>query len=187
MRMGRNEIIEELTEHIRRSGGEPGEWRVGTAKEVSGARCQVSATGEPTCRPQLIDDPSFQHQGEAGPGDGFAYREAHTSYAAADAVDYLVSAFGLQLDSDALPGAERCSAPTANADLKVGGAVAAVSDRRTAVGTPPLQEAERSPRRPLQGAPEPGRLVFIYRKAPPAAAAATPPTSDHAAFPRRAA
>ena len=31
MRIGRNEIIEALTEHIRASGGEPGEWRVGTA------------------------------------------------------------------------------------------------------------------------------------------------------------
>ncbi len=182
MRIGRNEIIEELTAHIRKFGGEPGEWRVGTAKEVSGARCQVSGTGEPTCRPQLTGDPSFQKQAEAGPGDGFAYREAHTPYAAADAVDYLVSALGLQLDSDALHGAERGSAPTANADLKVGGAVAAVSDRRTAVGTPPLQKAERGSA--LQGAREPGRLVFIYRKPPSACA---PPASDHAAFPRRAA
>jgi hypothetical protein len=41
---------------------------------------------------------------------GLAYREAHTSYAAAAAVDYLVSALGLQLDSAALPEAERRSA-----------------------------------------------------------------------------
>ncbi len=81
-----------------------------------------------------------------------------------------------------MQGAERCSAPTANAGLKAGGAVAAVSDRRTAVGTPPLQEAERGPA--LQGAPEPGRLVFIYRKTPSAPA---PPASDHGAFPRRVA
>ena len=35
MRIGRNEIIEELTERIRQSGGEPGEWRVGTAKDAT--------------------------------------------------------------------------------------------------------------------------------------------------------
>ena len=165
MRIGHNEIVEELTEHIRKFGGEPGEWRVGTAKEVSGARCQVSATGEPTCRPQLIGEPSFQKQAEAGPGDGFAYREARTSYAAADAVDYLVSALGLQLDSDALHGAERGSAPTTECR----------AERRSAL-------AERGSA--LQGAPEPGRLVFIYRKTPSAPA---PPGSDAAAFPRRAA
>jgi hypothetical protein len=170
MRIGRNEIIEELTEHMRKSGGEPGEWRVGTASHDG--------------RFKIQDD----RENPAGMA-GLAYREAHTPYAAADAVDYLVSALGLQLDSEALHGAERCSAPTANADRKAGGAVAAVSDRRTAVGTPPLQEAERSPRRPLQGAPEPGRLVFIYRKTPsaPAPPSSTPPASDHAAFPRRAA
>ena len=159
MRIGRNEIIEELSGHIRKFGGEPGEWRVGTAKEVSGARCQVSATGEPTCRPQLIGHPSFQKQAEAGPGDGFTYREAHTPYTAADAVDYLVSALGLQPHHAAVPEGER-----------------------TAVGTPPLQEAEHSSAQ--KGALEPGRLVFIYRKTPSACA---PPASDHAAFPRRAA
>lgn len=30
MRIGRNEIVEELMEHIRQSGGAPGEWCVGT-------------------------------------------------------------------------------------------------------------------------------------------------------------
>jgi len=44
------------------------------------------------------------------------------------------------------------------------------------------QEAERGSA--LQGVPEPGRLVFIYRKTPSAPA---PAASDHAAFPRRAA
>ncbi len=164
MRIGRNEIIEELTEHIRRSGGEPDEWRVGTASHDG--------------RFKIQDD----RENPAGM-TGLAFREAHTPYTAADAVDYLVSALGLQLDSDALHGAERGSAPTANADLKVGGAVAAVTDRRTAVGTPPLQKAERGSA--LQNTPEPGRLVFIYRKTPPAHV--TPPASDHAVFPRRVA
>ncbi len=129
MRIGRNEIIEELTEHIRRSGGEPDEWRVGTASHDG--------------RFKIQDD----RENPAGM-TGLAFREAHTPYTAADAVDYLVSALGLQLDSDAPHG------------------------------------AERSPRRPLQGAPEPGCLVFIYRKTPTAPAS---PTSDHAAFPGHAA
>jgi hypothetical protein len=44
-------------------------------------------------------------------------------------------------------------------------------------------EAER--RSALPGAvPEPGKIVFVYRKIPPAPAA---PASDHAAFPRHAA
>jgi hypothetical protein len=127
MRIGRNEIIEELAEHIRRSGGEPGEWRVGTASHDGRFKIQDDRENPVSMT-------------------GLAYREAHTPYAAADAVDYLVSALGLQLDSDALHGAERGSA--------------------------------------LQGAPEPGRLVFIYRQTPSAPA---PPASEHAAFPRRAA
>ena len=32
MRIGRNEIIEQLTEHMRKFGGEPGEWRAGVAE-----------------------------------------------------------------------------------------------------------------------------------------------------------
>jgi hypothetical protein len=127
MRIGRNEIIEELTEHIRKFGGEPGEWRVGTASHDG--------------RFKIQDD----REHPAGMA-GLAYREAHTPYAAADAVEYLVSALGLQLDSDAFPGAERRSA--------------------------------------LQGVPEPGRLVFIYRKTPSAPA---PPAGEHAALSRRAA
>ncbi len=88
MRIGRNEIIEELTEHIRQSGGEPGEWRVGTAKDAT-----------------LMGKWPIQDENPAG-GAGLAYREAHTTYAADDAVDYLVNAFGLQL----APEAEHCSA-----------------------------------------------------------------------------
>ncbi len=35
MRIGRNEIIEELTEHMRKFGGEPGEWYAGVAETNS--------------------------------------------------------------------------------------------------------------------------------------------------------
>jgi hypothetical protein len=80
MRIGRNEIIAELTEHIRNLGGEPGEWCVGTARDLT-----------------LNGKLPLQNSGETSPRlPGLAYREAHTPYAAADAADYLASAFGLR-------------------------------------------------------------------------------------------
>ena len=84
MRIGRNEIVEELTEHMRKFGGEPGEWCVGVAETdskfpIPDSRFQIQDSREtPSNMP------------------GLAYREAHTAYAAADAVEYLVSAFGLR-------------------------------------------------------------------------------------------
>jgi 4-hydroxyphenylpyruvate dioxygenase-like putative hemolysin len=77
MRIGRNEIVEELTEHMRKFGGEPGEWCAGVAETDSKFQIQDSR-----------ETPSNM--------PGLAYREAHTAYAAADAVEYLVSAFGLR-------------------------------------------------------------------------------------------
>ena len=80
MRIGRKEIIEELTEHIRNFGGEPGEWCVGTARDST-----------------LSGQSPLQNSGETSPSlPGLAYREAHTPYAAADAADYLASAFDLR-------------------------------------------------------------------------------------------
>ena len=81
MRIGRNEIVEELTEHMRKIGGEPGEWCVGVAETDS--KFQI-----PDSRFQIQDSretPSNM--------PGLAYREAHTAYAAADAVEYLVYRF----------------------------------------------------------------------------------------------
>jgi hypothetical protein len=76
MRVGRNEIIEELTAHMRKLGGEPEEWQVGAA--ASNAQLPIQNSREdPTNLP------------------GLACREAFTTYAAADEVDYLVRAFGL--------------------------------------------------------------------------------------------
>ncbi len=77
MRIGRNEIVEELSEHMRKFGGEPGEWCVGVAETDSKFQIQDSR-----------ETPSNM--------PGLAYREAHTAYAAADAVEYLVNAFGLR-------------------------------------------------------------------------------------------
>ena len=90
MRIGGNEIIEELTEHLRKSGGEPGEWRVGTAKDAT-------LIGKLQTREARGSLPGIQR---------LAYREALTPYAAADAVDYLVNAFGLRLDRSSASEAE---------------------------------------------------------------------------------
>jgi hypothetical protein len=87
MRIGRNEIIEELTEHIRNLGGEPGEWCVGTARDST-----------------LNGKLPLQNSSETSPRlPGLAYREAHTPYAAAEAADYPASAFGLHPAPSATP------------------------------------------------------------------------------------
>jgi hypothetical protein len=107
MRIGRNEIVEELTAHMRKFGGEPGAWCVGVAEtdskfQIPDSRFQIQDSREtPSNLPEL------------------AYREAHTAYAAADAVEYLVSAFGLRPAANQLehhpaqqgPKAEYPSAP----------------------------------------------------------------------------
>jgi hypothetical protein len=80
MRIGQNEIVEELTAHMRKLGGEPDEWRVGAA--APNAKLPIQNSGENP--PSLSGLP------------GLACREAFTTYAAAEAVDYLVSAFGLR-------------------------------------------------------------------------------------------
>ena len=51
MRIGRNEIIEELTEHMRKFGGEPGEWCAGVAEtdskfQIQDARFQTHDSRE---------------------------------------------------------------------------------------------------------------------------------------------
>ncbi len=56
MPITREDIIEDLELHMRKSGGEPNEWCVGTAKDASG--------------------PFFQRHLVAELGDGLAYREA---------------------------------------------------------------------------------------------------------------
>jgi len=45
MLISREELIEEMESHIRRSGGRFGEWSIGTGKQVAGARRQVSGAG----------------------------------------------------------------------------------------------------------------------------------------------
>jgi hypothetical protein len=91
MRIGRNEIIAKLTEHMRNLGGEPGEWCVGTAGDRAlDGKLPLQSTGETS--PRL---------------PGLAYREAHTPYVAADAADYLVSAFGLRPARGSTPQARQ--------------------------------------------------------------------------------
>ncbi len=177
MRIGRNEIIEALTEHIRKAGGEPGEWCVGTAKEQwlrEMDRFKIQNSRE--IRQGEMDRIKIQNSTETparGDGQiqnsrenpssmaGLAYREAHTTYAADDAVDYLVSAFGLQLASQA----ERGSAlqdGRSMADLPRSiGAPAMTGHGRDARAT----SCEAECRSALQN-PAPGRIVFVYRENP---------------------
>ena len=58
MLISREELIEEIESHIRKSGGRFGEWAVGTAKDSRG--------------------PFFQRHRVADLGDGLTYREALT-------------------------------------------------------------------------------------------------------------
>ncbi len=100
MRIGRNEIMEELTGHMRQCGGEPGEWCVGTAGTIQDGRFKIQNDSDRT-----IQDGRFKMQDESENGmPKLAHREAHTAYAAADAADYLVNAFGLRRAPGSTPG-----------------------------------------------------------------------------------
>ena len=78
MPTNQHEMIEEIRAHIRKAGGESGEWRVGTAEDARG--------------------PFFQRHRERDLGDGLAYREAYTTSAADAVLDHLVKACGLRPD-----------------------------------------------------------------------------------------
>jgi len=77
------DIIDDLELHIRKSGGEPSEWCVGTARDAGA--------------------PFFQRHLAAELGDGLAYREAYTPDAAASVADRLVSKCNLRLDRESVP------------------------------------------------------------------------------------
>ena len=96
MRIGRNEIIKELTEHMRKFGGEPGEWCVGITETDS--KFQIQDAGSQIAHSGFEISDSTETPANL---PGFEYREAHTAYAAADAMDYLVSAFGLRPAAEA--------------------------------------------------------------------------------------
>ena len=83
MPINHHEIIEEMEEQIRKCHGACEEWSVGTAKDSRG--------------------PFFQRHREADLGDGLAYREAYTTTAADEVVEYLVTHRGLAIDRTAAP------------------------------------------------------------------------------------
>jgi hypothetical protein len=83
MAINREDMIEDLERHIRKSGGELSEWCAGTAKDASA--------------------PFFQRHLAAELGDGLAYREAYTSGAADAVIEHLVQRDGLRPDRDAVP------------------------------------------------------------------------------------
>ena len=81
--MSREELIEEMESHIRKSGGGFGEWCIGTAKDARG--------------------PFFRRHLVADLGDELTYREAFTTNVAQAVVDHLVNDRGLEFDRDAVP------------------------------------------------------------------------------------
>ncbi len=83
MAITREEIIEDLELHMRKSGGELSAWCVGTAKDARA--------------------PFFQRHSEAELGDALAYREAYTAGAADAVIEHLVNERGLRLSRQAVP------------------------------------------------------------------------------------
>ena len=83
MRINQNEIIEDILEHIRQSGGESSDWCVGTAKDSHA--------------------PFFLRPADQAWDDGLIYRQAYTTYAAAEVVERL-QASGLRPDRDSFAG-----------------------------------------------------------------------------------
>jgi hypothetical protein len=83
MASNRQDIIADIEQQIRRVGGAPGEWCVGTAKDPRG--------------------PFFQNHLVADLGDGLIYREAFTLSAAQAIRDHFVNDCGLELDLEDAP------------------------------------------------------------------------------------
>ena len=80
MAITREDIIEDLERHIRKSGGELSAWCAGTAKDARA--------------------PFFERHLAAELGDGLSYHEAYTTSAAAEVIEHLVNKDGLRLDRD---------------------------------------------------------------------------------------
>jgi len=83
MAMSREDIIEDLELHIRKSGKDLTDWCVGTAKDAHA--------------------PFFERHLAVELGDGLSYREAYTTDAAAEVIEHLVNQDGLRLDREAVP------------------------------------------------------------------------------------
>jgi hypothetical protein len=82
MAITREEMIEDLELHMRKSGGELSAWCVGTAKDARA--------------------PFFQRHVTAELDDGLAYREAYTAGAADAVIEHLVNKCGLLPDHEAV-------------------------------------------------------------------------------------
>ena len=82
MRINENDIMEEVEAHIRKFGGDFGEWCVGTAKDCHG--------------------PFFLLHQEQDCGDQMVYREAYTPYAADEVSERLVQGCGLRPDRESV-------------------------------------------------------------------------------------
>ena len=154
MAINHDEIIEEIEHHIRKFGGEFGEWCVGTGKDSRG--------------------PFFRRHLAADLGDGLIYREAFTTSAADQVIEYLVNACGLRPDRDSVPAPGKIVFVYRQARDTGHGAGEKVSGIRCQV----------SGAEPGMGVRDSGLGI---RDSGKVGAAAPAPPGDHAAFPRRAA
>ena len=82
MRIDENDIMDEIEAHIRKCGGDFGEWYVGTAKDCHGT--------------------FFLRHQEHDLGDQMIYREAYTPYAADEVCERLVQGGGLRPDRESV-------------------------------------------------------------------------------------
>ena len=82
MRINENDIMDEIEAHIRKFGGDFGEWYVGTAKDCHGA--------------------FFLRHQEHDVGDQMIYRKAYTSYAADEVSERLAQGCGLHPDRESV-------------------------------------------------------------------------------------
>jgi hypothetical protein len=82
MRINENDIMDEIEAHIRKFGGDFGEWCVGTAKDCHG--------------------PFFLRHQEHDVGDQMIYREAYTPYAADEVIERLIQGCGLHPDRESV-------------------------------------------------------------------------------------
>jgi len=94
MRFTRSDIVEDVLAHIRELGGDFSEWCVGTARDREGEFFRRHGASRATGFQPVLEHGQDAH---GTCGDGLIWREAYTSYAAADVAERLADC-GLRPD-----------------------------------------------------------------------------------------
>ena len=82
MRYSESDIVEDILGHIRRTGGDISEWRVGIASDEQA--------------------PAFRQQAVEGSAAEMIYREAYTTFAAEEVIARLSQGFDLSLATETI-------------------------------------------------------------------------------------